>query len=78
MLLCLMSRPKKTETDEAFRGKGFIVSMGDAARFAHAIDRLAEKPEEREKLGMTAREFAVNKLDRKKILSKCEKGHDLK
>ena len=52
------------------RGKGVLVTPGDAASFSNAIVRLAENPEEREKLGRAAREFAIKELDRKKILSK--------
>ena len=49
--------------------RGILVPPGDAAAFAEAITGLAENSEEREKLGMAAREFAVNALDQKKILS---------
>ena len=42
---------------------------GDADAFADAIVRLAESPEERKRLGTATREYAVEALDRKKILS---------
>ncbi|MDF1594219.1 MAG: WcaI family glycosyltransferase [Desulfobacterales bacterium] len=58
-----------TEIGKVVWGRGVLVPPGDAAAFANAIIRLAENPEEREKLGMAARDFAVKELNRKKILS---------
>ncbi|MDF1594370.1 MAG: hypothetical protein P1P89_22890 [Desulfobacterales bacterium] len=57
------------EIGNVVRGSGVLVPPGDAAAFANAIVKLSEKPEDREKLGRAAREFAVKELDRKKILS---------
>jgi len=50
------------------QGRGFLMPPGDGAGYGYALVRLAENAEER-RSGSAAREFAVNELDRKKILS---------
>lgn len=64
-----------TEIGKAVRGRGILISPGDASAFADAILMLADNQDERKKLGAAARDFAVRELDRKKILS--EFGHYL-
>jgi colanic acid biosynthesis glycosyl transferase WcaI len=58
-----------TEIGKVVSSRGILVPPGDAAAFARAITRLAENPGERQNLGKAAREFAVEELDRKEILS---------
>ena len=58
-----------TEIGKVVYSRGIVVPPGDAAAFADAVTWLAENPEERDRLGKAAREFAVKELDRKKILS---------
>ena len=57
-----------TEIGKVIFSRGVVVPTGDATAFANAIIRLSENPKEREKLGKAAREFAVQELDRNKIL----------
>ena len=64
-----MAKPD-TEIGKVVSSRGILVPPGDADEFANAIIKLAENPEEREKLGKAAREFAVQELDRNKILSR--------
>ena len=58
-----------TEIGKVIFSRGVAVPPGDTAAFANAIIRLSENPKEFEKLGNAVREFAIQALDRNKILS---------
>jgi colanic acid biosynthesis glycosyl transferase WcaI len=57
-----------TEVWSVVRGRGVTVPPGDPHALASAIAELAGDPERRSRLGAEAREYAVNHLDKEKVL----------
>lgn len=61
-----------TELHRLLQGRGVVTPPGDVDAFASALLQLANDPQLRERLGETARHYAVIYLDRAKILSEFE------
>jgi colanic acid biosynthesis glycosyl transferase WcaI len=65
------SRPG-TQLAEMVQGRGIVVEPGDPAAFAEAIKWLADDAGLRERLGRSAREYALSDLKKETILSRLE------
>lgn len=61
-----------TEVARVVKSCGVVVAPGDADAFADAVVRLAEHPEERQRLGAAGREYAVKNMSKEEILSRFE------
>jgi len=61
-----------TEMVRVVNGRGIIVKTGDIQGFANAIVALADRPDEREKIGRTGRSYAAEQLDKNRILTQFE------
>ncbi len=61
-----------TQLAEVVEGRGIVVEPGDAPAFAEAIEQLAANPGLRERLGKSAREYALSALEKESILSRLE------
>ncbi len=61
-----------TEVWSVVRGRGVTVPPGDPGAFAAAIVELANDPVRRERLGAEARRYAVDHLDKEKVLAAFE------
>ena len=61
-----------TQLDLIVEGRGLVVPPDDAAALACAIDQLAGDPLLRERLGRSARTYAVSNLEKGKILHRFE------
>jgi colanic acid biosynthesis glycosyl transferase WcaI len=62
-----------TQLAEVVAGRGIVVEPENPAAFCGAIERLAENPCLREKLGNNARQYAVSELAKEKILCQFER-----
>jgi colanic acid biosynthesis glycosyl transferase WcaI len=61
-----------TQLAEVVDGRGIVVPPGDVSAFAWAIDQLASHPLLREKLGRSARAYAVSDLEKNTVLRRFE------
>ena len=61
-----------TEVDFVVKSRGIVVTPGDADAFADALLWLVKQPKERQRLGEAGRDFAVEKMSKKRILSQFE------
>jgi len=61
-----------TQLAEVVEGKGLVVPPDSLKEFSDAINELANMPDKRVKLGLSAREYAVKYLDREVVMSKFE------
>lgn len=61
-----------TELHRVVEGRGVVTAPGDPKSFASALVQLADDPQLRERLGDSARQYAVRYMDRVKILSEFE------
>lgn len=61
-----------TEVAETLIGFGLVTPPGNAELLVLAIQRLADHPDERHRLGRAARMYAVEKLSKEKILGQFE------
>jgi len=61
-----------TQLAEVVEGRGIVAEPGEACAFARAIEHLAENPSLREKLGKSARDYALAELGKETILSRFE------
>lgn len=67
-----MARPG-TELYDAVAPRGVVAEPGDAQSLAAAIERLAQDPEARDRLGRKGRDFAEDVLSRDAVLSEFSK-----
>jgi colanic acid biosynthesis glycosyl transferase WcaI len=61
-----------TQLAQAVEGRGIVVEPGDAGAFAHAVQQLAYNRGWRERLGRSAREYAVSELQKETVLNRFE------
>ena len=61
-----------TEVASVLKGRGVAVHPGDSKAFTNALVKLAGSPKERKKIGKAGRDFAVNYLNKEKILTRFE------
>ena len=61
-----------TEIGQVIKGRGILVRPGDVEGFVNAIVWLANHPDERKKLGVAGRTYAVDRLDINNILTQFE------
>jgi colanic acid biosynthesis glycosyl transferase WcaI len=61
-----------TQLSQVLDGRGLAVPPGDASAFAWAIDHLASHPALREKLGRSARAYAVSDMEKNVVLRRFE------
>jgi colanic acid biosynthesis glycosyl transferase WcaI len=61
-----------TELHSTLQGRGFAVDPGDVESFASAISRLAAEPDLRRQMGLEARKYALERMDRDEILKRFE------
>lgn len=66
------SAVRDTQLSEVVDGRGIVVPPGDASAFAWAIDQLASHSALREKMGRSARAYAVSTLERNVVLRQFE------
>jgi colanic acid biosynthesis glycosyl transferase WcaI len=66
------SAARDTQLSEVVDGRGIVVPPGDASAFAWAIDQLASHSALREKMGRSARAYAVSTLERNVVLRQFE------
>ena len=62
-----------TEIAQVLKPRGLVVEPEDSHVFEEALLWLAEHPEERDRMGKSGREFAVENLNKEKILRNFEK-----
>jgi len=62
-----------TQLALAVAGRGIVVEPGNAAVFAHAVEQLACDRRWREKLGRSAREYALSELEKESVLGSFER-----
>jgi colanic acid biosynthesis glycosyl transferase WcaI len=62
----------ETELGEVVSNVGIIVAPGDCVGFAQAIEALAYAPEERRRMGLAGRDYALRHLDKAVILEQFE------
>ncbi len=68
----IASAARETELSQVVDGRGIVVPPGDASAFAWAIDQLASHSALREKMGRSARVYAVSTLERNVVLRRFE------
>ena len=66
------SAARDTQLAQVVDGRGIVVPPGDPSAFAWAIDQLANHAGLREKLGRSARAYAVSDLERNVVLRRFE------
>ncbi|MGB7600539.1 MAG: glycosyltransferase WbuB [Candidatus Sulfotelmatobacter sp.] len=62
-----------TQLAQAIEGRGIVVEPGDAGAFADAVEQLAHDRDWRERLGRSAREYAVSELEKQTVLNRFER-----
>jgi colanic acid biosynthesis glycosyl transferase WcaI len=62
-----------TQLAQVVEGRGIVVAPGDALAFASAIDLLSRDSLRREKLGKSARAFALSELEKGRVLEGFER-----
>ena len=63
-----------TQLAQAVEGRGIVVEPGNASAFARAIEQLARNRHAREKLGRSARDYAISELERESVLGRFERA----
>ena len=61
-----------TEVEKAVKNRGIVVKPCDIEGFKHVIEWLTSHPDERRKLGKAARAYAIDRFDKKIILSQFD------
>jgi colanic acid biosynthesis glycosyl transferase WcaI len=66
------ARPE-TQLARAVEGRGMVVDPGDPAAFVDAVEQLTNDPAQRQRLGRSARDYALYELEKELVLSRFEK-----